>query len=115
MVRAEGGSLISDFERVGCIAIGWQEAGDLTPMRTLDAMREAFRSAYTDTTPGRINGWSAVLFKFRQAIQRGDQVVTYDPGFREYLIGIVAGDYEYNSQLIPSYANVRLVRWQGRV
>jgi restriction system protein len=115
MVRAEGGALISDFERAGCIAIGWTEAGDLSSLQTPDDVRTILRQAYPDASPGRLTVWTGVLYKFRQAIRPGDRVVSYDPERREYLLGTVAGEYEFNRALIPEYANIRRVEWQARV
>lgn len=115
MVRAEGGSLISEFERAGCMAIGWTEVGDLTKLHTAEEVRHAIQVARPEATPGRVSVWTAILHKFRTTIQKTDRVVSYDPDLREYLLGKVTGDYEYTGSLIPEYRNIRRVKWEHRV
>jgi restriction system protein len=116
MIRAgEGGYLVEDFERTGYAGIGWREAGDFTPIQTLEQMRERLAQAYPDEKPGWLGNAAAMTFKFRRTIRPGDRVVTYDPQRREYLLGSVEGEYEFRSGVIPDYNHIRKVRWEGRV
>lgn len=115
MVRAEGGSLISEFERAGCVAIGWTEVGDLTSLRTAEQIRDAIKVARPEASSGRISVWTAILHKFRSTIAKGDRVVSYDPDSREYLLGKITGDYEYSDAFIPEYRNIRHTKWEHRI
>ena len=116
MIRAgEGGYLVEDFKRTGHVAIGWQGAGDLTGIQTLQQMRERLTEAYPDHKPGWLSTAAGMTYKFRRIVQPGDRVITYDPKRREYLLGTVTGDYEYRSDLVPDYSHVRKVDWEGRI
>src|SRR5205085_2462255 len=96
MVRAgEGGYLVSEFERAACVGIGWQEAGDFTDVTTSSQMRARIDAAYPESKPGARAVSASTALKFRQTMKVGDRVVTYDPRRREYLIGTIAGDYEF--------------------
>jgi restriction system protein len=89
MVRAgEGGYLAAEFEQKQVIGMGWD--ADFTPIQTIDQMRRLFR----DLFPGASHGQVAMAFKFRQIMQKGDRVVTYNPATREYLLGDVVGEYQ---------------------
>jgi restriction system protein len=116
MVRAgEGGYLVDDFERAGCVAVGWQEVGDFTPIRSLEAMRKRVAETYPEKKPGGLAVNASMAFKFKEGIKRGDRVVSFDPPKREYLVGTVNGDYEYKPNTVPDYPHIRRVAWQGRV
>lgn len=116
MVRAgEGGYLVDDFERESCVAIGWQEAGDFTPIHTLEEMRNRMAASYPDAQPGRLASSASMAFKFRDRIKKGDRVVSYDPAKREYLVGSVASEYTYSPNVVPDSPHIRRVEWKGRV
>jgi restriction system protein len=116
MVRAgEGGYLVDDFEKAGCVAVGWQEIGDFTSIRSVEAMRKRIAETYPDKKPGALSGNASMAFKFKDGIKRGDRVVSYDPPNREYLVGTVVGDYEFKPNTVPDYPHIRRVEWQGRV
>ena len=115
MVRAgEGGYLFPEFERTGRIGIDWEFAGDFTEITTLEAMKS--RIAATDPTrhPSALANSASMAFKFRVVMQKGDRVVTYDPQSRQYLMGTIAGDYEYGDSLKDS-PHTRRVEWRGHV
>jgi restriction system protein len=116
MVRAgERGYLVEEFERSGHIGIGWNEPGDFSGIETLSQMRNRLAEAYPDARPGWIANAAGMTFRFRNVIQIGDTVVTYDPQTREYLLGTVVGDYAYNPGVLPDYNHVRRVQWESRV
>lgn len=116
MVRAgEGGYLVNDFERAGCVAVGWHELGDFGPIRTLEDMRRRIAATYRDIKPGALTGSANMAYKFKEGISLGDRVVSYDPEKREYIVGNVIGDYEYAPNTVPDYPNIRRVEWNGRV
>src|SRR4051812_11466597 len=101
MVRAgEGSTLAKDFERQGCVAIGWRRAGDMSPLTNLDLIRERINATHPADTPQSRANTAGQTNKFRNVIAVGDRVVTYDGGPREYLLGTVTGDYEYRPDVI---------------
>ncbi len=116
MVRAgEGGYLVDDFERAGCVAVGWTELGDFSPVPSVEQMRRRVEEHYPNMRPGALTGSANMAWKFKEGIKRGDRVVSYDPGKREYIVGTVVGDYEYVPGTVPDYPNIRRTEWKGRV
>jgi restriction system protein len=116
MVRAgEGGYLSDDFQRASCIGVGFHTVGTFEHITSLEEMRALIRKTYPDSTPTQVVISAGVAFKFRHTIKNGDRVISYDPSRREYLVGTVAGDYEYGRGHIPDYQHTRRVQWQGRV
>ena len=115
MVRAgRGGYVAEDFAR-GYIAIGWGRVGDLTRATTVADIREAYARAYPEAKPGEIGNAVAMIQKFRSTIKIGDQVLSYDPARREYLVGKVAGDYTFTPDAVKDHPHVRKMEWVGRV
>jgi restriction system protein len=113
MVRAgESGYLFKEFERKGCVAIGWEQ--DFTNAKTLDDVKrilapdESYRA-------GALANAAAMVFKFRHVMAVGDKVVTYDPKGRQYLLGTVQGEYAFDPDRIPDYNHIRPVNWEGQV
>lgn len=116
MVRAgERGFLADDFEREGVVAIGWHELGDFSHLTSETAIRQKVDEVYVDRTPQARSISASQAHKFRNVVCPGDRVVSYDPEERSYLVGTVTGDFEYAPGVVPSYNNVRRVRWEGRV
>lgn len=115
MVRAgEAGFLFDEFRQKKCVAIGWE--GDFTNLTTLNAVREEMRRHYPDSHPGALANWAGIIFKFRQVMEPGDRVVTYDPKSRTYLLGKVATEYRYDPGLLPEeYNHIRGVDWTATI
>lgn len=117
MIRAgRGGKLIEDFE-LGYIAIGWNEIGDLTKLRSVDEIRDTYIGCYGNAKPSRTHNSVAMLRKFRDEISKGDTVITYSAERREYLVGEDLGQYRFmpSDKLIGGFANTRAVKWLGKV
>lgn len=116
MVRAgERGYLANDFARTGHIGIGFRDAGDITPVQSLEEMRRHVAEHMPGRKPGALAGIASMLWKFRWVMQPGDRLVTYDPEKREYLLGRITGDYQYQPGVLPDYNHLRTVQWEGRV
>jgi len=115
MIRAgEGGRLFEDFEK-GYIAVGWNALGDISSLKTLEQFWDAYPKAYPMAKKGVLPNQISMIHKFRSVIKPGDLAVTYDPQSRCYLVGEVAGDYEYKPNLVGDYPQVRKVSWLGKV
>jgi len=115
MVRAgEGGRLIEEFEK-GYVAIGWKAMGDVGGIRTQDEMRTAYVRAYPESKPGAVGNSVAMVFKFTHVFAKGDNVITYDRETRQYLVGEIIGDYEYQPKVVGDYPHIRKVKWLGKV
>jgi len=115
MVRAgKHAYLIEEFAR-GYVGIGWHRMGDLTSLHSQDDLRKKYLETSPEVKPGKVGNAVAVVYKFRSVIQKGDKVITYDPGTREYLVGTISTDYIYSINEIEDCPNIRKVNWEGRV
>lgn len=115
MVRAgEHGRLLEDFEKNNVVAIGWQKIGDLSNVKSPEEVRRMVDAAYGEES----QGWKAIsasqLSRFRFDFKENDNVVTYDPEKRMYLVGTIRGPYSYDSGR-KEYSHVRKVEWKGQV
>lgn len=116
MIRAgQGGYLAGEFANKNIVAIGWKELGDLTNLKSRDEIWDLCRRTYPKDKPGKVITSVSVLYRFRNVIQKGDGVVTYDPSTREYLVGEIASDYRFDPSIIPDHPNIRGLVWQSRV
>lgn len=116
MVRAErNGRLFDAFKEHSAVAIGWNEVGDLTNVKTRKAIADLVLKAWPELRPQSIAMAAGQLHRFVNEIDVGDMVVTYHPSRRVYLIGEVAGPYRYDALVDPDDAQFRPVRWQGEV
>jgi len=110
MVRAgENGCLFEDFQKNDCVAIGWNELGDLKGITTIEQVRERYIKGYPGEKPGKINNAVAMIFKFQRSLKAGHKVITYNPQNREYLLGEIKGDYYFDSD--REYHHLRDVDW----
>jgi restriction system protein len=115
MVRAgEEGYLIDEFAR-GFVGIGWNEIGDLKEVKTQENIRELYSRVYPNCKPGKANGDVAVIYKFRSVLKVDDNVITYDKGGREYLVGTITSEYFYRPDVIKDYNHLHTVSWEERV
>lgn len=118
MVRAgEDAFLIDDFRKKSYVSIGWNELTDLSHVTDRDAIKELVEQnsdTYNYTKKSQINIAASQISRFLLDFQKGDYVLSYDPTNREYLVGEIQSDYEYNEKL-SEYHHVRRVKWLGKV
>lgn len=98
MVRAgNDNELISTFESNSFVAIGWVDAGDVSEYGSYEAMKAHFRSIekYAEYSTSHLSINAGQVFRFAHEISTGDIVLTYDKTEREYLVGRVKGDYQW--------------------
>ena len=116
MVRAgHGGLAIEDFAQHGVAAVGWVDLGNLTSLKSKHDLRARIEDAYSDSKPAQRHSAAAQVGSFVFDMSPGDPIVSYSTGTREYLIGEIAGNYEYKPKLVQGYPHVRKVNWSGRV
>ncbi|MBB2835844.1 UNVERIFIED_ORG: restriction system protein [Rhizobium esperanzae] len=116
MVRAErDGRLFDAFKDKSAVAIGWNEVGDLSAVKTRKAIADLVSGAWPETKPHSVAIAAGQLHRFVNEIEVGDMVVTYNPSRRVYLVGEIAGPYRYDTSIDPEDAQVRSVSWSGEV
>ena len=93
------------------IAIGWNEMGNLN---AIDATRDAFKEKYIQTYPnakkGSIPTVVGMLYRFCHEVQIGDYVIFPSKSNHEVNIGVIGGDYVYDSKQ-NHYVQTRKVKW----
>ncbi len=116
MVRAwRGGRYFDLFKDNAVVAIGWSDIGPLDALKTREEITERLTREWPEWHPQKISMTAGQLFRFRYEMQRGDRVVTYDPGRRVYLLGTISGDYRYDPKLDNDAMNARPVQWEGEI
>jgi len=117
MVRAgQGGSLVEEFIKKGCIAIGWDERlGDLNNMTNKEALFKAVNEYYGTARKGQRQNIVSQIASFRFTMKPGDSVVTYDRDAREYHLGEIKGEYAFKPTVILQHPHFRGVSWHSKV
>lgn len=99
------------FLKESVIAIGWHEMGDLSLIEpTREAMKKKYAEVYPDAKKGGIATGAGMLYRFCHEVQMGDYVVFPSKSNREINVGIIEGDYYYNSSQLE-YVQTRKVKW----
>jgi restriction system protein len=114
MVRAgRGGKCLEHFEK-GFVTIGWSALGDLTSLKSKEAIAEVYDQANPSAKPGKRNLAVGMIDKFVNQMALGDMVVTYNSQTREYMVGEITGNYEYHADLEDALVHSRKVEWKGK-
>jgi len=115
MIKAEGGDLFPAFENRSVVAIGWAHLGDLNQYRTRNDLQQALQRHEPTAPRGRVTNAAAMVQKFKSDMKDGDEVITYDPVARIYLVGKITSDYMFDSTLLDEqHPHVRRVEWSTR-
>lgn len=99
MVRAgNDNELVEEFESHSLIAIGWEELGDVSDVRSYEEIKAQFNSTneYSEHNSRRIVQNAGQVNRFALEMEEGHLVLSYDKTEREYLIGTVTSEYEWN-------------------
>jgi len=96
-----------------CVAIGWEQLGDLSEItydrESKEKIREALRPQYPDA-PGVLGRQTQQIFNFVTVIAEGDLVLPSN-GKRVLGIGRVIGDYAYKANDHTGMPHRRAVEW----
>ncbi len=113
MVRAgKGATLIDDFRTNGLVAIGWSEIGQFAESIADDRLNALFDEHYPKKLEATRRGWAGIVKRFIRKISRQDQVITYDPEKRLYVLGTVQSDADWRKHECPRF---RRVEWTDKV
>lgn len=112
MVRAgERGFRFEDFREKSLVSVGWHEVGDLTSLSSRNDFKERVAAAFPEWSPYEVGNSAGQLFRFTNEIKIDDNVISYDPSSRIYLIGKVVGAYEYAQDPGDEQPHIRRVKW----
>lgn len=108
----ETGDADTQFKKDNCIAIGWEEMGDLSK---LPADRAAFkirvREVYPTVKDGAVANYAGQLFRFVHEMKPGDYVAYPSKRDRQIHLGRIESAYRYDPKASVGYPNVRAVKW----
>ncbi len=106
MIRGEGGRLYDIFREQSIVAIGWHEiAGEISPAMTKKDIAKLYQQKFPELKKGTVIAAASQVWRFMNEVKVGDQVVTYSPDNRTYLLGEVLSAAAYQ----PERASVDLV------
>jgi restriction system protein len=89
--------------------------GDLSNIQTPEELEEKYDETYSDESPVQRGLQLGGIRKFRFDMSPGDQVISYDPGTREYHWGTITSDYKYQPNRVGDYPQIREVKWEHRI
>ena len=93
------------------ITIGWDAAGDLTPLGPdRAAIKHRVAKTYPDAKPGAIPIWAGVLLRFGFEMQPGDIVIWPNKQDSTLNFGRIEGGYQHYASA-PLQRNRRKVAW----
>jgi restriction system protein len=116
MVRsASGGRLADEFVEKELVALGAAPVGDLAQFSDKQALLDALKAERPDFKQGRLQAAASQWIRFRDEVQRGDRVVTYDSSRRVYHVGTIASEYRHQPGKIADFQHYRAVDWEGEV
>ena len=116
MVRAgEGAKWIEDFSEHSVVAIGWKQLGEVPAGESREQIAKRVTQTWPNASKPKVSNYAGQLFRYLNEIKKGDDVISYDPSRRIYLLGTVQGDPEYRPDLLEELPRVRSVDWLGEV
>ncbi|MCR3761233.1 restriction endonuclease [Clostridium felsineum] len=98
----------------GVVTLGFPEIGDPMKYDTKDKLLVRCDEVYSDKTPMMRIQCEGYIWKFAREILKGDKLFAYDSQKREYHIGVVESNYNYDPSGYPDCPNTFKVKWLGK-
>lgn len=116
MVRAgQGATEFERFRELSIVSINSHAMGPLHHLQTRDEfLTHVSQRCRSNARLSNIRV-ASFLYRFVRGVRIADQVITYSLIKRCYLVGTVAGAYEYVDDPVADQPNVRKVIWRGLV
>lgn len=103
-----------DFAERSLVAIGWRDIGDPTRFARKQDLLVAVVEAYPDRSIRQSEVSANQIWRFVHEVREGDDVITYDPLNRVYLVGTIIGPVVYDpTGGLDELPISRAVRWTG--
>jgi len=110
LIRAgEGGWAIDAFREKGFVGIGFIDKEKVPDGISRDALVDRFRKLAPTSKEGTVKHAASQVRRFVFEVKVGDPVLTYDPERREYLVGEIISDYEWQKD--DKHPHIRRVKW----
>lgn len=93
------------------IAIGWNDLGDLSKVKSKEEVERLYRQTYKDESSHSIATQVGQIWSFLSRIQVKDLVAIPLKGRSAVAVGVVQSGYEYRSDLGEIVQHTRKVKW----
>jgi restriction system protein len=115
MVRAGAGGRFADEAREkGIVGLGWKDIGDPNGFSDKQELQMQIARVYPDYTDGQAASAASQLWRFRNEIAVGDDVVTYDSGSRIYHFGRIVSEAKFEATSVEELSFQRSVKWLSK-
>jgi len=116
MVRAgKRGRLSNEFLEKKIVAISCGDIGNISTISTRKELKKIIKEVNPNEKEKTINSWAGQIYQFLVNFKKDrDYVLTYDSKSREYHLGKIVGDYEYNKDLIE-FEHIRRIKWFEKI
>ncbi len=116
MVRAgRGGVYADEFIDKAYVGIGWTALGDPTRVTDKAVLVAAAAKAYSGTSEQSRFVGASIVFRFVNELKVGDEIITYDPSTRTYVVGEIRGAATWRNDSEDARSTQRAVKWTGHV
>lgn len=117
MVRGDGGRLYEDFREKSAAAIGWADLGaSARKGMTRKQVVEQFAALHPTMPRGKVVSGASQVWRFINEMSIGDDVITYSPANRTYLVGRITDESAYRPEWAEQdMAVARPVKWEHEV
>ena len=95
----------------GCVAVGWEELGDLSSIGDRESLVALYRATYADAPEGRVPNHVGQLFRFAHQTKPTDLVVVPMKTSATIAIGEITGEYRFRDDFGPDMAHTLPVKW----
>lgn len=115
-LRSLHGELIPFFVDKSCVALGWEKLAEDLSQKSTASLKKDLLKAYPERETA-INIWASYFEKFIHKIQIGDMVLTYNSSERNYLLGEITGQYQYNPKMYflgQYWPHIRKTKWNSK-
>jgi restriction system protein len=103
------GDAESLFLQEKVIAVGWEQMGDLSSLKTRADFKKRYEEVFPNVKPGAIPINAGQLYRFARELKIGDIAIFPLKRSPEIWLGRVTGEYRYDAS--ESYPNLRNVEW----
>lgn len=112
LVRAgRGGENLDDFVSLGLVCFNDKRLGKLSTSTTKEELLKLYAEHYPEAKEGSRASWASQIARLINEVKIGDDVATWDPDRRRYLLGKVTSAYEWIPREGSEAAHARRVEW----
>jgi restriction system protein len=95
----------------GVVGVGWPELGDLSAVRSLDAIKQLLMEHHPDDKPSKVSNQAGQLDAFTHRIKQGDLVALPLKTAPAVAFGRVTGGYSFDLKAPEQVRHQRPVQW----